>query len=81
MIGSDITFWGSYCFNTLENGVKEDTMRMYHPYGRDAHEGIMVFAFMVHRRFFRKNMVLWCFVDRNDFDKSKSKSCPYTPDK
>ena len=66
----DITFWGDHCFNTLENGVKEDEIRIFHPMGRNEHKGVLVFAFSVHKRFLRKDMVLWSFVNRDDFDTS-----------
>lgn len=70
MENQDITFWGDHCFNTLENGVKEDDVRIYHPSNRNNHEGVMVFAFSVYRLFLRKDMVLWYFVNRDDFDSS-----------
>ena len=66
----DITRWGDHCFNTLDKGIKEDDVFIYHPYGRNKHKGVLVFAFSVHKRFLRRDMVLWCFVNRDDFDKS-----------
>ena len=69
MENKDITSWGDHCFITNENSVKEDDVRIFHPMGRSEHKGILVFAFMIHRRF-RKDMVTWCFVKRDDFDSS-----------
>lgn len=69
MNNADITNWANHCFETRENGVQQDDVRIYHPLGRDTHRGVLVFAFMVDSRFLQKDAVTWCFVDRADFNK------------
>lgn len=60
---SNISEWHISSFITLENGAKCDEVRMLHV-DRNDHKGVLVFVFSIYDYVFKKDRVLWCFVNR-----------------